>query len=125
MIFVNKKLFRCLLTWPVTIAVFLLNSTLAAADTLIRGEFEYNVDERELSEWQIGPAFSLGDSDQLELEIPIGQDNGEWITEPELTYEFELGENTSLELSVGAEVPLSEVGETIQPFGSVELGVDF
>ena len=43
----------------------------AMADTRIRGEFEYNLDEQTLSQWEIGPIFSL--EDDLDLEIPIGQ----------------------------------------------------
>lgn len=122
----NQQFYRCLLICPITTVTVCLSLALPSeANTLIRGRFEYNVDERELSEWQIGPAFLFGDSNQVKLEIPLGQNDGEWLTEPELTYELELDENSNLEFSVGAEIPLSEVGEVIQPFGSIQLGIDF
>lgn len=101
----------------------LINSMFPAiANTRIRGEFEYDVDQGELSQWQIGPTFSFGDSEEVELEIPFGQDDGEWFTEPELTYEIEI-EDFSIQFSVGAEIPFS--GESIEPFGSIEGSVDF
>jgi hypothetical protein len=105
------------------IAAFLVNINLSAsADTRIRGEFEYNVDDQELSEWQIGPIFSLSDSSDLELEIPIGQDDGQWLIQPELTYEIEINDFT-LELSVGFEAFFDD--EPIKGFGSLEGSIDF
>lgn len=101
----------------------LLNASLsAAADTRIRGEFEYNVDDRALSEWQIGPVFSLSESSEVELEVPIGQDDNVWLVQPELTYEVEIND-LNLEFSVGLEAPFS--GEPIQGFGGIEGSVDF
>ena len=94
----------------------------AAADTRIRGEFEYNLDDRELSEWQIGPVFSLHEAEDLELEVPVGQDDSEWFIEPELTYEIDLNDFT-LELSVGTEILLNS--GSVEPFGSLEGSVDF
>lgn len=43
-----------------TAATLLLNAFASAtADTRIRGEFEYNLDDQALSEWQIGPIFLI------------------------------------------------------------------
>ncbi|MEL6384201.1 MAG: hypothetical protein AAFQ89_17455 [Cyanobacteria bacterium J06626_18] len=96
----------------------------ANANNRIRGEFEYDIDEHTLSEWQIGPIFSLDETDdsQIEVEFPIGQDDGIWFTQPELTYETEIDDFT-FELSVGVEVPFS--GDPVEPFGSIEGSIDF
>ena len=121
----NKCFGRNPLISTVAIATIFFGIALPVdANNRIRGEFEYDLDESELSEWQIGPIFLLNESDdsQLELEIPIGQDEGIWFTEPELTYETEIDDFT-FELGVGVEVPFS--GEPMEPFGSVEGSIDF
>lgn len=98
----------------------LLNVSLtAAADTRIRGEFEYNLDDQSLSEWKIGPVFSLDNA--TELEIPIGQDDQVWQVRPELTHEIDVDDFT-LELGLGLEV---SGDEPIQGFGSIEGSLDF
>lgn len=103
------------------IALLLLNMSLSAtADTRIRGEFEYNVDEERLSEWNIGPKFSLSES--VELELPLGQDDGMWLVQPELTYEIDVNDVT-LEMSIGLEVPFAN--EPIEGSGSIESSIDF
>ncbi|MEL6469472.1 MAG: hypothetical protein AAFQ74_07070 [Cyanobacteria bacterium J06623_4] len=91
----------------------------AVADTRIRGEFEYNIDEQTLSEWAIGPIFSLTDS--TELEIPIGQDDGDWTATLELIYEVELEDNIEIEFSTGLEVVENE---PTQGFGLVEIEIE-
>ncbi|MEL7350355.1 MAG: hypothetical protein AAF171_22900 [Cyanobacteria bacterium P01_A01_bin.116] len=101
-------------------ATLLLNSSpIAAADTRIRGEFEYNLESQSLSEWQIGPVFDLDDA--TELEIPIGQNDQEWQVQPELTYEIEVNDFT-VELGLGFEV---SVDRPIHGFGSIEGSLDF
>ena len=101
-------------------ATCLLNASLSAvADTRIRGEFEYSLDDQSLSEWQIGPVFSLDNA--TELEIPIGQDDQVWQVRPELTHEIDVNDFT-LELGLGLEVS----GDApIQGFGSIEGCLDF
>ena len=122
--FVSQKIHIYLLAWPMAMVLTLIATAFpAAASTRIRGEFEYDVDEGEISEWQIGPTFTLDESEQTELEIPIGQDGDTWQIVPELTYEADLND-FSFEFSVGAEIPFSG-GEEIQPFGSIEGSVDF
>ncbi len=112
----------------IAIASLLLNaSPLAAADTRIRGEFEYNVDDSELSEWQIGPVFALpissqSESSEIELELPIGQDEGVWLVQPELSYEVDI-DDLKVEFSVGLEAPFN--GDPIEGFGGIEGSVDF
>ena len=121
--FVVKQFCRLFGVWSFAMAAVLISSIPPAiANTLIRGEFEYDVDQGELSEWQIGPAFSFGDLEEVELEIPFGQNDGEWFTEPELTYEVEF-DDFSLGLSVGAEILFS--GEPIEPFGMIEGSLEF
>lgn len=103
-------------------ALCCLNVCLAAvADTRIRGEFDYNVADGELSQWQIGPAFELDDA--TELEIPIGQDDSLWFISPELTYEIETSDFLTIELSVGIEASFSD--NPIEGFGSLEGTIDF
>ena len=46
------------------------------ANTVIHGEFDYDINERKFTEWQLGPVFSIGED--TEIEIPIGQSDGEW-----------------------------------------------
>lgn len=105
------------------VATLLLHAPLsAAADTRIRGEFEYNVDDRALSEWQIGPVFSLSESPDVELEIPFGQDDNVWLVQPELTYKLEVND-LNFKFSIGLEASLSN--QPIQSFGEIEASVDF
>ncbi|MEO0887558.1 MAG: hypothetical protein AAFY54_16760 [Cyanobacteria bacterium J06648_10] len=100
----------------IAVTTALLNSPRPAlADTRIRGEFEYNLDEQTISEWEIGPVFSLQES--MDLEIPIGQSDGEWKAIVELTYEVEISDDFELELSAGVE---SAENEPIEGFGSIE-----
>lgn len=103
----------------------LLNACLlAAADTRIIGEFEYSLDDNELSEWEIGPAFSLYDStnSELDLEVLVGQDDRMWFIQPELIYETGF-DDLNVEFTVGIEASLN--GEDAEAFGSVEGSVDF
>ena len=117
-----------ILIQQVAIASLLLNASLfALADTRIRGEFEYNVDDSELSEWQIGPVFSLpvssqSESSEIELELPIGQDDSVWLVQPEISYEVDV-EDLKVEFSVGLEAPFN--GDPIEGFGGIEGSVDF
>ncbi|NER78864.1 MAG: hypothetical protein F6K42_04655 [Leptolyngbya sp. SIO1D8] len=112
-----------LFIWPVvTSAVLFYPGLPASANTVIRGEFEYDVDEGDLNEWQIGPAFLFGELDDIELEIPFGQNDGEWFTQPELTYQIEI-DSVEVEFSLGVEVPFS--GEPTEFFGSVEGSLSF
>ncbi len=106
-------------------ATLLLNAPLAAtADTRIRGEFEYNLDDRALSEWQVGPTFLLQESDnsEVELEVPIGQKDSVWFIQPEITYEIEF-DDLNVEFGIGIEAPFN--GEAAEGFGSIEGSVDF
>ncbi|MEM9905814.1 MAG: hypothetical protein AAF921_12400 [Cyanobacteria bacterium P01_D01_bin.44] len=119
----QRLLIICLIRQVITAAVLLSLSLPATADRRIRGEFEYDLDNRELSEWQIGPAFSLGEDDEIEIEIPIGQDDGTWLIQPEVTYEVEVDDLT-LEFSLGVEAPF-DPAEPFQPFGSIEGSIDF
>lgn len=106
-----------------TVIVVLFSSAMPTkANTRIRGEFEYDLDKQSLSEWQIGPVFTLTQSDDIELEVPIGQNDNVWQIQPELTYKVDLNDIT-LELSFGTEFQLD--GERPQPFGSLEGSVDF
>lgn len=114
------------LTQPLTqsiIAIALLSSALPAnANHVIKGSFEYNINDEELSKWELGPVFSLSESEDLELEIPIGQDDGIWFMQPELTHEIDIND-FSLEFSVGVEIPFND--DPIEHFGSIEGSVDF
>lgn len=115
----------CFLIQSVAVVTLWLNASLVAnADTRIRGEFEYSVDDNELKEWEIGPTFFLQelDNSELSLEVPIGQDDSVWFIQPELIYEAELND-LKLEFSVGIEAPLN--GEAAEGFGSIEGSVDF
>ncbi|MEO0771141.1 MAG: hypothetical protein AAFY72_17245 [Cyanobacteria bacterium J06649_4] len=101
--------------------LFVLNSSCiyfsppAFADTRLRGSFEYNLDEQTLSEWELGPVFSLGDS--LDLEMPIGQNDGEWRAIVELIYELEVNDGFDIEFSTGLE---ANENEPIESFGNIE-----
>lgn len=77
------------------------------------------MDDQAVSEWQIGPVFSLDEA--TELEIPIGQNDRKWQVQPELTHEIEMS-NFTLEFSIGVE---ASENEPIQGFGSIEGGLDF
>jgi len=96
-------------------SAFIHLSPLAFADTRLRGSFEYNLDEQTLSEWELGPIFSLGDS--LDLEIPIGQKDNEWRAIVELIYEVEVNDDFDIEFSTGLEV---NENESIDSFGNIE-----
>ena len=104
-----------------TAILFLLSGYLPAiADTRIRGEFEYSIDDATLSEWQIGPAFALDDA--TELEVPLGQEDEIRLIKPELSHEIEANDLT-IEFSIGIEAPFT--GEPIEGFGEIEGRVDF
>jgi hypothetical protein len=106
-----------------TVATVLINpSGLAIADTRIRGEFEYNIDDQAMSEWQVGPIFSLNEAETLEMEIPIGQNDSVWSIQPELIYELEANDLT-IEFSAGFEAFFD--GQPIQGFGGIEGKVEF
>lgn len=105
------------------LATVLINtSSLAIADTRIRGEFEYNIDDQAMSEWQVGPIVSLNESETLEIEIPIGQNENVWLIQPELIYEVEANDIT-FEFSAGLEASFDK--EPIQGFGSIEGKIEF
>ena len=117
----SLKSFTCRIVGSTAVALFFLPLTLPAeAETLIRGEFEYNVDQQTLSEWAIGPIFSL--TETTELAIPIGQDKGRWKAQMELIYTLDVRDNMEIEFSVGLE---SLERQPIQGFGSIEASVDF
>ena len=90
------------------------------ANTVIHGEFDYDVNERKFTEWQLGPVFSIGED--TEIEIPIGQSDGEWELFPELKRDFCASESCSIEIGIGFEIPLNS--DKTQPFGKVEAEFD-
>jgi hypothetical protein len=90
------------------------------AGTLLHGEFDYDLDQQKLQTWQLGPIFPLGD--RFELEIPVGQSDGQWQSKPELKYQVEAGKST-IDFVFGVEVPFQE--ESAQPFGRIEAEVGF
>lgn len=93
----------------------------AGAGSVIHAELDFDIDRNEISEWEIGPVFSF-DDDKTELELPIGQSDGEWEISPEITRQL-CGEDVcSLEVGIGAEISASD-GE-IQPFGRMELELE-
>ncbi len=105
------------------IATILINlSSLAIADTRIRGEFEYNLDDQAMSEWRVGPIFSLNEAETLEMEVPIGQNDSVWLIQPELIYEVEANDLT-IEFSAGFEASFDD--EPIQGFGGIEGQLEF
>ena len=99
-----------------TVALTLLSTALPAlADTRVRGEFEYNLDERTLSEWEISPIFALDKS--TELEIPVGQKDGKWQAQVRVAHEVEIDDDFKVEFSVGLE---AAENEAIDSFGEIE-----
>jgi hypothetical protein len=101
--------------FTVALSVLLLPVS-AKAQPIIHGEIDYDLGSGIVEEWQVGPVFSL--NDELELELPIGQSEGQWETLPELKYELCRAENCSIELRIGTTILFSP-GE-VEPFGGVE-----
>lgn len=99
----------------VTLLVLLIPVS-ARAQPIIHGEIDYDLGNAIVEKWQVGPVFSL--NNELELELPIGQSEGQWETFPELKYELCRAKNCSIELGIGTTILFSN-GE-LQPFGRVE-----
>lgn len=118
------NLIQCTAVTTLLLSALLNASLTAVADTRIIGEFEYSLDDNRLSEWEIGPAFLLYESDdsELDLEVLIGQDESTWFVQPELIYEIEF-DDLNVEISAGIEAPFD--GEAPEGFGSIEGSVDF
>lgn len=100
----------------VTIVLFLLIPISVKANPLLHGEFDYDLKDRKFSEWQLGPVFSI--DEDMEIEIPIGQSDGEWQLLPEFKRDFCTSDKCSIEIGIGAEIPLNN--EKIEPFGKIE-----
>ncbi|MEM7713589.1 MAG: hypothetical protein AAF349_08445 [Cyanobacteria bacterium P01_A01_bin.68] len=99
-----------------TIVLFLLIPISVKANPLLHGEFDYDLKDRKFSEWQLGPVFSIGED--MEIEIPIGQSDGEWELLPEFKRDFCTSDKCSIEIGIGAEIPFNN--EKIEPFGKIE-----
>ncbi|MEM7555455.1 MAG: hypothetical protein AAF378_15415 [Cyanobacteria bacterium P01_A01_bin.84] len=100
----------------VTILLSLLIPVSVKANPVIHGEFDYDIKEKRFTEWQLGPVFSIGED--TEIEVPIGQSDGEWELLPELKRDFCSSDRCSIEIGIGAEIPFNN--QRIKPFGKVE-----
>ena len=101
---------------------FFYFTELAYSGSVIHVEFDFDLDTNTISDWEVGPVFSF-DDDRTELELPIGQSEGEWEVSPELTRELCLGDFCSLEFGIGAEISVSE--QEFSPFTRMEIEIDF
>jgi hypothetical protein len=101
--------------FTVALSVLLLRVS-AEAQPIIHGEIDYDLGSGIVEAWELGPVFSL--NNELELEFPIGQSEGQWETFPQLKYQLCRAENCSIELGIGTTILFSD-GQ-VQPFGRVE-----
>jgi hypothetical protein len=96
-------------------------SLTAKAGPIIHGEFDYDIEANRVEAWQIGPV--LYPDDKTELELPVGQSEGEWELLPELKRELCNGDSCSVKMGIGANIPFSE--RSVQPFVKLEAEIDF